>query len=276
MGPRPEITTCAQVEQYSSQLGRMEFALFVYPIAYQGEDLSISTLEAELSWPDTWLLDRWECCNHAEGTLAEQGCGALLSLSWSPPRRMVDEVFLVARVAFYAWAAGPLAFPMEVPIAVRGDQGSFQMYAWGVEGRAGALCGDCTFPCLGSGSLYCTPGITPEVAEVFLAPGGTRLISFAVDAVSAAGPQYPCDLTAEGSEPWMEVTVIPLSWPEYRLDVHLSAAGMNQGEYHGWVRAMSRCTACAAVVLTVGSTADIQTDEPARLSSWGRLKYTFR
>jgi hypothetical protein len=276
MGPLPDIASCEEIEQYSSQLGAMEFALFVYPLAYQGDDLAIASLEAELTWPDSWCLDRWERCNQAQGALHEQGSSATLSLSWSPPRAMLDEVFLIARLVLDAPVSGALAFPQEIPVLVIGDQGPFEILAWGIPGQAGMLCGDCTFPCLGSGTLYCTPEVSPETVEVFLAPGGTGLVSFFASALSAAGPQYPCDLSAEVSEPWMAVTVIPLSWPDHRLDVRLSAAGMNPGIYEGWVRATSRCTGCGSVRLTVGSTADIHTDEPVRFSSWGRLKHAFR
>jgi hypothetical protein len=135
------------------------------------------------------------------------------------------------------------------------------------------VCGNCAWPC--TGGANCLPSVQPEVSALTLPPESSGDVTLTVHATSGTG--LPCSVDFEASEPWMSLEVTQIDRESWEIAVSVNSTGLGAGNFTGWVRSTTRCTACAEIDLTVTGASSVDpSEETERLTSWGQIKHGFR
>lgn len=261
----PPLSDCAQLVQYTSASGELQFDLYLKCFVCE-PGYPLSSLTLELEWDGDWTWLGYELPAGAEGSVSAVGNRASVSLAWPECPPSSGEVLHLLRCFLSVTGPGRLGSTGEPGEALVGcPPETMPLFLWIESAQAGVDCAYCWTDC--NYGAVCTPATATPLLTLAV-PQGT-LISESVD-FTAYGGAWPCPFQAIGSEPWMQVTTETLGEPgSYRATLSVDTGLLEPGHYGGWLRGESECVACTRVELEVllptgvGSLPGI---------SWGRIK----
>lgn len=271
-----EITQCSQIVRSTTEQGRLEFLLFVYPIMYEELHYGILDLNTLLTVPDAWTISDWELCGGGFGYLFDQGNGYALHIEWPECPTISGQIMLVARLVIDVNGPGRLGFadPYGNPIRLRCED-PLTAHAFGADAEAGMGCEINTYQC--GQPEYCTPDFSEA---------GLNLVAHAGESAAEelrfhASVEW-CYFSASSEAPWLEASVawVPEDW-EYCLQVTADAGDLAPGSYQAQIQVtdlndnVTRCVEVLFEVLESSSVAD--PESPAvEARTWGRIKGGYR
>ncbi len=266
------ITQCSQIVQYTEATGPVEFDFFVWvPVS----DVVVSA-QLTLVWPEEWTFIDGGPCNGAVGDLEVDGHQAVLTTTW-PDCLTFEDIFLAGRVVLNVTSFGELELPYGASTITYGCPPN--QFDWDIDAlggaQAGVVCSYCYQDC--SFEMPCEPVLSPDDIALELVRGETAITQIAAQLHGWT----PCTADFVSSEPWMQLRTEEVGAGEYAVTLTVDSAGLEPGDYAGWVRGISECVGCAHVSLTVLQSQGIEDEEtdgapPEDVSTWGALKILYR
>lgn len=281
------ITDCNDIVRTTTEEGMMEFLLFFCRMwSWSGEEIELSSLHADLVWPESWNLILFDPCS-GWGALHADGSSHALDMEWSPwcPVLLDDmmAIYPVARLVMEVNGPGRLDFlhPTSNPVTLGcyGDQ--FVTYAVGVDAEAGMECEYTQTLC--GGNEYCVATFDPPELALAAPPGAAVWGEVGLRAI---GPTMQlCPLNIDPRAPWAQAEIVPQPPSAIAiLRVRAEAAGLTEGVYQTSIQLSSAIwpvARCLPVTFTVAPSAagpTVPGDRPpeVRLASWGAIKEVYR
>ena len=253
------ITDCTMIDQYSSESGLLDFALFFQPIEYL--PAPIHQLFVELRWPEGWEFSGAEAClGECEETLVDNG--VRLTFTFAEGDASMDSFFLAGKVTLNVAERGYLDI-VDV-LFTTFETGEYE--GFGFSARAGYNCGDCSHPC--NLEDICWPLFDDSDVHLTATEGETAVFEFTG---SAGGMSPLCDIAFNSDFDWISLDVVEVEYLNYNVTVTADAAELAPGIYEGWVNGSTpSCYLCRYVVFEVLSLSPIED------RTWGRIKADYR
>ncbi len=265
------ITSCNQLNRYTTATGTVEFDLFLDPVAYHDDHLPIHSLEATLVWPPSWQVTGYTICSgigefsHDTGALIAFYPGTVI---------LPDGLFLVARFEVLVPDEGTMNIADGSQVALGWGPDYLVLSPHAIDGQAGVVCSGCGTVC--GYADYCRARFDPGTVNLFVESGGST--TFGVNAFldEPAGPGT-CQEAWTTDQSWLRITqVSDNGWGVYNLDIEASAAGLPAGLYEGFVRGdRLNCRGCGLVRLNVTGTSSLP-ESHIQTSTWGAVKRLYR
>jgi hypothetical protein len=252
------ITSCWMIDQYASENGTMDFALFFQPWLLIGA--SIHQLRADINWPAGWQYVGTEAClGEIETVLGDDGVS--LICTFPEGAALADNFFLIGKIT--------------LSVAERGYFNIYEMdyntyddeWFWciGVDARAGYDCPGCSYSC--DDEDQCTPYFDQSDLNLTAIEGETAVAEFHG---SSAGDSY-CDIYFTTEFDWIELEAEETGDASYDVTVTANAADLAPGLYEGWITGTTpSCSVCRYVIFEVLSLSPIEE------TSWGQIKTDYR
>lgn len=257
-GAPPAITTCAEIVQYTTDEGELEFDLYMKVFAPYGE-FGIQEFEVSVEWPAAWTYGGYHVPFEGISDIDVNGNGATVTCFTYPCEVNTNEVILLCRIFLDVDGVGQLEghYPAS-SITLCPDPNVLEPFM--VPGMAGVVCDygfeDCDFDYL------CRPHTDTHVLNLEIPMGETVSEEIMYHIYSP----LTCDQTTVGTEDWMEVSVEAVSYNDYIVTLVVDTEDMDPGDYGGWVRMESDGAACTWIDLTVMPLIGLDR------TSWGEIK----
>ncbi len=281
------ITNCNDIIRTTTEVGTMEFLLFFCRMwSWSGEEIELSSLHADLIWPESWNLLEFDSC-YGWGDLNPGGSSHALDIDWYPWCPVLPDdlmaIFPVARLVMEVNGPGRLDYlhPSSNPVTLGcyGDQ--FITYAVGVDAEAGMDCEYTQTRC--GGNEYCVAAFDPSELLLSAPPGSAVWGEVGFTAVSPT--MQLCSMAVDTRAPWAQAEIVPQPPSTHALlRVRADATGLAEGTYQTSIQLSSslwHVARCLPVTFTVAQSAAGPTapgDHPpeVRLASWGAIKEVYR
>ncbi len=257
------ITECAQVQQYSTAEGDVEFDLYIHPYFWFFGPMT--SFHFDVNWPSGWQYTSFESC--LGGTVQETRYSnhTVVQVGYDPAIQPAETMLLVGRIRMNVQGFGELDF---ATIGYNGDMAAVSHAQAGVQNCfCETSCAAFTDAC---GVIF-----SPHVLNIDV-PRGQRTESSFYTILSYNDHDGPCPTQFVEEEPWLQLIPVQLGAPwEISLRVLVDASNLEDGIYQAEVRGEATCHMCATVVVHVLTTAD-QPEPSTRLESWGGIKSIYR
>lgn len=212
-----------------------------------------------LHWPEGWTLLLAEICHPLE-IIQLEGYGVRLSIPGLLGAPQAGDLTSLGRVVLEVTSWGEVDLEMAWWNDPEAD------YELLTPARAGLPCDGCPrWPC-DARPVY--PRFSPTSLMFAMVPVSTAALPFHVIATGTGGGG---GFEFSEETEWMTIEEQYIWIGEYDVTVTVDTAGLEPGDYTGWVTTTRvACSECTPVFLTV--TGD---DTPVEPESWGRLKQRF-
>jgi len=260
----PPLTSCAEIQQYTSATGELEFDLYLKCFICE-PGMPLSAVSVEFDWDPDWTWLGYELPAGATGTVTVNGAQASAELSWPDCPPLADDVTLLLRCFLAVTGTGDFGMAGAPVVANVGCPPMMQLFGWVVAARAGVVCAYCWTAC--DFSDVCCPS-TPTTLLTLAVPQGEPIVE-TLD-YHVWGGMWPCPLEVSGSEAWMGVDAESTGEGSYLVTLTVDTSLLEPGHYSGWVRGESEGVACTRVELELLLPTGVASGLPD--PSWSRIK----